>query len=47
MDSCASRVLESMEKDGFVRTFNRFGQIYDNGRDHGFINWFRDKGTLS
>jgi hypothetical protein len=48
MDSCASRVLESMDRDGFVR---RVGLIYDIGREHGFIDWFRewfkDKGTLS
>jgi hypothetical protein len=29
MDSCASRVLDSMDRDGFVRTLSRFGQIYD------------------
>jgi hypothetical protein len=51
MDSCASRVLDSMDRDGFIRTLSRFGQIYDSGREHGFIDWFRewfkDKGTLS
>ena len=41
-----SRVLDSMDIDGFVRTLSRFGQIYDNGWEHGFIDWFRDKGTL-
>jgi hypothetical protein len=45
-----SRVLDSIERDGFVRTLSRFGQIYDNGREDGFIDWFRewfrDKGTL-
>jgi hypothetical protein len=44
------RVLDSMERDGFVRTLSRFGHIYDSGREHGFIDWFRewfrDKGTL-
>jgi hypothetical protein len=51
MDSCASRVLDSMDRDGFVRILSRFGQIYESGREHGFIDWFRewfrDKGTLS
>jgi hypothetical protein len=47
MDSCASRVLDSMEKYGLVRILSRFGQIYDSGREHGFIDWFIDKGTLS
>jgi hypothetical protein len=47
MDSCASRVLDSMERDGLVRTLSMFGQIYDSGQEHGFINWFRDKGKLS
>jgi hypothetical protein len=51
MDSCASRVLDSMDRYGLVRTLSRFGQIYDSGREHGFIDWFiewfRDKGTLS
>jgi hypothetical protein len=45
-----SRVLESMERDGFVRTLSKFGKIYDSGREHGFIDWlkegFRNKGTL-
>jgi hypothetical protein len=45
------RVLESMDRYGFVKTLSRFGQIYDSGREHGFIDWFRelfrDKGTLS
>jgi hypothetical protein len=40
-----------MDIDGFIRTVRRFGQIYDRGREHGFIDWFRewfkDKGTLS
>jgi hypothetical protein len=26
-----NRFLESMDKDGFVRTLSRFGHIYDNG----------------
>jgi hypothetical protein len=47
----SSRNLENIDIDGFVRTLSRFGQIYDNGREHGFIDsfreWFRDKGTLS
>ena len=30
MDSCASRVLDNMHKDGFLGTLNRFGQIYDS-----------------
>ena len=51
MDSCASRVLDSMDKDQFLRTISMFGEIYDSGREHGFIYWFRecfrDKGTLS
>jgi hypothetical protein len=51
MESCVSRVLDSMDGDGFVRTLSRFGQIYDSGQDHGFIDWFRecfrDKRTLS
>jgi hypothetical protein len=51
MENCASRVLDNMERDGFVRTLSKFGQIYDSRRDHGFIDWFRewfrDKGTLS
>jgi hypothetical protein len=40
-----------MDRYGFVRTLNRFGQIYDSGWEHGFIDWFRewfrDKETLS
>jgi hypothetical protein len=40
-----------MEIGGFVRTLRRFGKICDSGREHGFIDWFRerfrDKGTLS
>ena len=28
MDSCASRVLDSMDKDGFVKRLSRFGDIY-------------------
>ena len=51
MDSCTSRVLDSMDKDGFIRKISRFGKIYDSVREHGFIDWFRewlrDKGTLS
>ena len=51
MDSCASRFLDSMDKDGFIRTLGRFGQIYESGRENGFIDWFRewfkDKATLS
>ena len=31
MDSFTSRFLDSMDKDGFVRTLSRFGQIYDIG----------------
>jgi len=46
-----NRVLESMERDGFLRTLGRFGHIYDSGRENGFIDWFRewfrDKGKLS
>ena len=30
MDSYISRVLDNMDRDGFVRTFSRFGQIYDS-----------------
>jgi hypothetical protein len=45
-----SRFLESMDIDGFVRTLNKFGQRYDSGQEHGFIDWFkewfREKGTL-
>jgi hypothetical protein len=51
MDSCAIRVLDNIEKDRFVRTLSRYGQIYDTGREHGFIDWFRewfiDNETLS
>jgi hypothetical protein len=51
MDNCTSSVLDSMDRDGFVRTLSKFGKIYDSGRKHGFIYWFRewfkDKGTLS
>jgi hypothetical protein len=51
MENCASRVLDNMDRDGFVRKLSRFRQIYDSGREHGFIDWFResfrDKGTLS
>jgi hypothetical protein len=36
-----SIVLDSMDRDVFVRTLSRFGQIYDSGREHGFIDWFR------
>jgi hypothetical protein len=47
MDSCE---LDSMDIDGFVITLSRFGHIYDNGREHvfieWFIEWFIDKGTL-
>jgi hypothetical protein len=32
MDSCASRVLDGMERDQFVRTLSRFGQIYDSDK---------------
>ena len=50
MDSCASRVLDNMDRDGFVRTLSRFGKIYDSGCEHGFIDlfreWLRDKGIL-
>jgi hypothetical protein len=31
-----------MDRDGFIRTLSRFGQIYDSGREHGFIDWFRE-----
>jgi hypothetical protein len=51
MDSCASRVLDNMDRDRFLRTLRRFGYIYDSRREHGFIDWFRewfiDKGKLS
>jgi hypothetical protein len=40
-----------MDRDGFLKTLNRFGKIYDSGPKHGFIDWFRewfrDKGKLS
>jgi hypothetical protein len=26
-----SRVLDSMDRDGFLRTISRFGKIYDSG----------------
>ena len=39
MDSCASRVLDSMDKDGFVRALSKFGHRYDNGQDHGTLDW--------
>jgi hypothetical protein len=39
-----------MDRYEFVRTLSRFGKIYDNGREHGFINWFgewfKDKGKV-
>jgi hypothetical protein len=51
MDNYARRVLDSMDRDGFIRTLSRFGKIYDSGREHGFIDCFRecfkDQGTLS
>jgi hypothetical protein len=51
MDNYVSRVLDSMDRYGFIRELSRFGQIYDSGREDGFIywfrEWFRDKGTLS
>jgi hypothetical protein len=51
MDNCTSRVLDSMNRDGFIRTLSRIGQIYDSGRENGLIDWFREwfkeKGTLS
>jgi hypothetical protein len=31
MDSYASRVFDDIDKDGFLRTLSKFGQIYDNG----------------
>jgi hypothetical protein len=31
-----------MDTNGFVRTLNRFGNIYDSGREHQFIDWFRE-----
>ena len=47
MDNCASRVLDNMDKYGFLRILSRFGRIYESGRKHGFIDlfreWFRDK----
>jgi hypothetical protein len=39
MDSCTIRVLDSMDRDGFVRIFSRFGQIYESGQDHGTLDW--------
>jgi hypothetical protein len=39
MDSCASRVLESMDIDGFVRILSSFGQIYESGQEHGTLEW--------
>ena len=42
MDNYVSRVLESMDRDRFVRTLIKFGQIYDSGRENGFIDWFRE-----
>ena len=51
MDNFTSRVLYNMDRDGFVRTLRSFGQIYDSGKEHGFIYWFRewfkDNGKLS
>jgi hypothetical protein len=51
MENCTSRVLDSMDRDGFIRILRRFGQINGSGRENGFIDWFiewfRDKGTLS
>jgi hypothetical protein len=45
-----SRVLDNMDIYVFLRTLSRFGKIYDSGREHGFIDWFKewfkDKGTL-
>ena len=35
-----------MDIDGFATILSRFGKIYDSGREHGFIYWFRDKETL-
>jgi hypothetical protein len=37
MDSYASRVLDNMDIDGFVRTLSKFGQICDSGRENEFI----------
>jgi hypothetical protein len=37
MDNCVSRVLDSMDRDGFVRILSRFGQIYESGKDHGTL----------
>ena len=42
-----SRLFDIMGIDGFIRTVRRFGQIYDREQEHGFIDWFIDKGTLS
>jgi hypothetical protein len=39
MDSCTSRVLDSMDRDGFVRILSRFGQIYESGQEHGTLDW--------
>jgi hypothetical protein len=43
--------MDNMDSDGSVRTLSRFVQIYDSGREHGFIDrfreWFRDKQKLS
>jgi hypothetical protein len=39
MDSFASRVLDSMDIDGFVRILSRFGKIYESGQDHGTLDW--------
>jgi hypothetical protein len=37
-----SRVLDNMDRDGFVRKLSRFGHIYDSGQEHRFIDWFRE-----
>jgi hypothetical protein len=39
MDNCASRVLDNMDRDEFVRTLSRFGQRYDSGQEHGTLDW--------
>jgi hypothetical protein len=35
-----------LDEDGFVRTLNKFGQIYDSGQEHGFIDWFRQRNII-
>jgi hypothetical protein len=38
MDNCASRVLDSVDRDGFVRILSKFVKIYEIGQEHGFID---------